>query len=150
MQIDGTYMDRSLNDFAEECVDRIEVEEANPCPDTSLIVLLADAVRLTREMTLREERYARRDASVAAWLDQLIEGRVYMSSHTCHALGCITEVPEAMWGCSKHWYMVPKPLRDAIWRTYRKNQEVTKNPSAEYIAAAKAAIAAVAAKERRA
>ena len=21
--------------------------------------------------------------------------------------------------CRRHWYMVPKPLRDAIWQTYR-------------------------------
>ena len=74
-KIDGAYMDRSLKDFAEECADRIEVEEAKPNPDTSLIALLCDAVRLTREMTRRDERYAQRDARVAAWLDQLTDGR---------------------------------------------------------------------------
>lgn len=73
VHIDGTYMDRSLNDFAHACEVYIEVEQAKLAPDNALIALLADAVRLTREMTLREERYARRDASVAAWLDQLAE-----------------------------------------------------------------------------
>jgi len=51
--------------------------------------------------------------------------------------------------CKPHWYMVPKPLRKEVWRTYRKGQEVTKDPSREYLAAAKAAIAAVAEKEGR-
>lgn len=43
--------------------------------------------------------------------------------------------------------MVPKPLRQAVWRLYRKGQEQDKRPSPEYLEAAKAAIAAVAARE---
>lgn len=69
-------------------------------------------------------------------------------AHTCHALGCSVDVPEHIFACKQHWYMVPKPLRDAIWRTYRRGQEVTKNPSKAYVAAATAAIAAVALKEQ--
>jgi len=68
-------------------------------------------------------------------------------AHVCHALGCTVEVPEHIFMHREHWFMVPKPLRDAIWRTYRRGQEVTKDPSDEYITAAKAAIAAVARKE---
>ena len=76
VQIDGTYMDRSLNDFARACEDAIANEHEKPHPDGELIALLEDAVRLTREMTLREERYERRDASVAAWLDELAHSDV--------------------------------------------------------------------------
>lgn len=57
-------------------------------------------------------------------------------SHTCHWPGCNKEVPPAMWGCKPHWFALPKYLRDKIWATYRKGQEVDKIPSAEYIVAA--------------
>lgn len=33
--------------------------------------------------------------------------------------------------------MLPKRLRDLIWRTYRQGQEITKNPSREYTSAAR-------------
>lgn len=42
-----------------------------------------------------------------------------------------------MWGCKAHWFTLPKVLRDRIWATYRRGQEITKRPSAEYIQAAK-------------
>jgi hypothetical protein len=41
-----------------------------------------------------------------------------------------------MWGCRRHWFTLPKPLRDRIWKTYRPGQERTKDPSPEYLAAA--------------
>lgn len=41
-----------------------------------------------------------------------------------------------MWGCKGHWFALPKHLRDRIWATYRRGQEVTKRPSPEYIEAA--------------
>lgn len=42
-----------------------------------------------------------------------------------------------MWGCRQHWFSLPARLRAKIWATYRPGQEITKTPSAEYIAAAK-------------
>ena len=57
-------------------------------------------------------------------------------AHTCHWPGCGKAVPAAMWGCKPHWFALPKQLRDRIWATYRRGQEVTKTPSAEYIEAA--------------
>jgi hypothetical protein len=54
-------------------------------------------------------------------------------SHTCHWPNCSVEVPPAMWGCRKHWFMLPKHLRDKVWATYRKGQEITKTPSPEYL-----------------
>ena len=56
--------------------------------------------------------------------------------HLCHWPGCRVEVPPKMWGCRKHWFRLPKELRDLIWATYEPGQEVTKTPSLEYLAAA--------------
>lgn len=56
--------------------------------------------------------------------------------HTCHWPGCGEEVPPAMWGCKGHWFALPKLLRDRIWATYRRGQEITKTPSPEYLEAA--------------
>lgn len=67
--------------------------------------------------------------------------------HTCHATNCKIEVPPAMFMCKRHWFMVPKKLRDEVWETYVPGQEITKNPSGEYIDVAHRAIAAVEARE---
>ena len=56
--------------------------------------------------------------------------------HTCHWPGCGEIVAPAKWGCARHWYKLPKDLRDAIWRTYRPGQEQTKTPSRAYVVAA--------------
>lgn len=56
--------------------------------------------------------------------------------HHCHWPGCETKVAPALWGCRKHWFMLPLSLRNKIWRTYRPGQEISKTPSAEYLAAA--------------
>lgn len=61
--------------------------------------------------------------------------------HGCHWPGCKVQVPPAKWGCTAHWYMLPKPIRDKIWRAYRPGQEETLTPSREYIEATREAIA---------
>jgi hypothetical protein len=43
--------------------------------------------------------------------------------------------------------MVPKNLRDEVWRTYVIGQEIRKDPTGEYLDAMNAAINAVADKE---
>lgn len=53
--------------------------------------------------------------------------------HLCHYPGCDKPVPPALWGCHRHWYTLPKVLRDEVWRNYRPGQEVDKCPSAAYI-----------------
>lgn len=58
--------------------------------------------------------------------------------HTCHWPGCKSQVPPAVWGCKKHWFMLPKYLRDRIWQTYELGQEKTMTPSEDYLQAAKA------------
>jgi hypothetical protein len=68
-------------------------------------------------------------------------------THECHATECHVEVPPRMLMCRRHWWMVPKPLRDAVWAEYRPGQEVDKRPSNEYMDAQRAAVAAVAERE---
>lgn len=53
--------------------------------------------------------------------------------HLCHWPNCKKEVPPALWGCRRHWLALPKTLRDEVWRTYRKGQEIDKSPSQEYL-----------------
>jgi len=69
-------------------------------------------------------------------------------SHNCHARRCKVPVPPRMLMCRRHWYMVPAPLRQAVWDRYRPGQEIDKNPSEEWHRAADAAINAVDVKER--
>lgn len=59
--------------------------------------------------------------------------------HHCHWPSCNRVCAPAMWGCTQHWYMLPKTIRDRIWRTFRPGQEVSKTPSAEYIEVAREA-----------
>lgn len=68
-------------------------------------------------------------------------------THTCHARACKAPVPPAMLMCKRHWFLVPLELRDVVWATYRRGQEIDKRPSREYLDAADAAIKAVAEKE---
>jgi hypothetical protein len=57
--------------------------------------------------------------------------------HHCHWPGCAEQVPPAKWGCTHHWFRLPKPLRDRIWRTFDPGQEVQGTPSRDYLAAAR-------------
>lgn len=56
--------------------------------------------------------------------------------HNCHWPGCAEQVPPAMWGCKRHWYQLPKALRDKVWATYRIGQEETGAPSRAYLTVA--------------
>jgi hypothetical protein len=57
--------------------------------------------------------------------------------HTCHWPGCKVQVAPARWGCAKHWFLLPKALRDRIWAAYRPGQEKTMSPSRAYLAVAR-------------
>lgn len=70
-------------------------------------------------------------------------------AHCCHATGCEREVPPEMLMCRHHWFMVPTPIRKAVWSTYRQGQCDDWDVSRAYCAAAKAAVVAVARKEGR-
>lgn len=58
-------------------------------------------------------------------------------NHHCHWTGCNKLVPPAMWGCTAHWYKLPRALRSKIWRAYRPGQENDKRPSEAYVAVAR-------------
>lgn len=66
------------------------------------------------------------------------------TTHTCHAHGCSAAVPPELLMCRRHWRLVPTPLKRAVWRFFRPDQEIRKNPSEDYLAAAANAINAVA------
>ena len=70
-----------------------------------------------------------------------------MPEHTCHAHGCDRVIAPRFFMCPRHWAMVPLAHKAAVLRTYRSGQEIDKNPSAEYVAAATAARNAVQEKE---
>ena len=57
--------------------------------------------------------------------------------HVCHWPGCGVQVPPAMWGCTSHWYKLPKGIRSEIWRTYEIGQEESGDVSEEYHHAAR-------------
>ena len=39
-------------------------------------------------------------------------------SHECPANGCTAAVSGSMLMCRPHWYMVPKPLRNAVYSAW--------------------------------
>lgn len=70
------------------------------------------------------------------------------SGHHCHWPGCDKPVPPAMWGCKAHWFKLPQALRNKVWRAYRPGQEISKTPSAEYVAVAREVQAWIAANSK--
>ena len=71
-----------------------------------------------------------------------------MSVHTCHAEDCDTPVPPRMFMCRYHWFMLPRSMRNAIWREYVPGQEQRKDPSEGYVRVATEAVKWLAARER--
>lgn len=67
-----------------------------------------------------------------------------MTAHHCHARNCREAVPPKMFMCRRHWYMVPKALRDAVWAAYVPGQENRKDPTSRYLVIAETAISYVA------
>lgn len=70
-------------------------------------------------------------------------------AHTCHWPGCGRKVKPALWGCSVHWFALPKNLRDEVWRTYRPGQEESGDPSEAYIEVAQRVQAWIREEQRR-
>ena len=67
--------------------------------------------------------------------------------HTCHAMGCDLRVPPAMFMCRRHWYMLPRATRAAVWAAYVPGQEIRKDPTDTYVHVAMAAVRWLAEKE---
>lgn len=61
------------------------------------------------------------------------------NEHTCHAMRCEVRVPPAMFMCKRHWYMLPKATRGAVW-VYLPGQEIRMDPSDEYLTVARDAV----------
>jgi hypothetical protein len=78
-----------------------------------------------------------RDPSIAAKVIH-VQAAGQSRRHHCHWPGCDKQVPPAAWGCSTHWYRLPKAFRDQIWVAYRPGQEIDQKPSEKYIEVAKA------------
>jgi hypothetical protein len=68
-------------------------------------------------------------------------------SHHCHATDCEVKTPPAMFMCRRHWFALPKPMRDRIWATYRPGQCDDWHITHEYADAAREAVRFLAAKE---
>lgn len=67
--------------------------------------------------------------------------------HRCHVPCCPERVPRRLLMCARHWKMVPAALQRDVWATYRPGQEQGRaRVSTDYLAAAKRAIAYVAAR----
>lgn len=65
-----------------------------------------------------------------------------MADHLCVAYGCGVNLPAHLLMCRRHWFRVPKALRDPIYALYRPGQDAaTAGP--EYLAVVDEAIAAV-------
>jgi hypothetical protein len=68
-------------------------------------------------------------------------------THHCHAHGCQVPTRPELLMCRRHWFMVPRPLQQAVYATYRRGQCDDKRPSREWFEAAAAAIGFVVIKE---
>lgn len=58
------------------------------------------------------------------------------TDHSCHWPGCPKKVSPKLWGCRRHWFALPQRLRLKILAYYVPGQEIRKDPSKEYLAAA--------------
>ena len=70
-------------------------------------------------------------------------------AHHCHATACRVEVPPEMFMCKRHWFSLPRSMRNRIWSTYRVGPCDDMNPSDAYCEAAKACVIFVAEREDR-
>ena len=62
--------------------------------------------------------------------------------HKCAADGCDVIVATDLLMCRKHWFKVPKDIRDRVWAGYRRGLD------AEYDAAVAAAVDAIRKREQ--
>jgi hypothetical protein len=58
-----------------------------------------------------------------------------MTTHGCPAPDCRHQVPHNQLACKRHWYALPKPLRDDVWTAYRKHGQGSDQHTAAITAA---------------
>jgi hypothetical protein len=61
-------------------------------------------------------------------------------THECPARLCTGQIDPGMLMCPRHWYQVPKPVRAAVWRAWRRGAGAG---TSAHAAAIRLAIAAV-------
>lgn len=81
--------------------------------------------------------------------ERVLRRREDLADHRCHALGCETKVPPERLMCPRHWRMVPRDVQREVWQWYREGQCYDLQVSAEYLDAARRAVACVAQVEGR-
>jgi hypothetical protein len=64
------------------------------------------------------------------------------TTHPCPAGDCSVQVRADRLMCRSHWYQVPRPLRAAVWATWRSGAGAGTLAHAEAITAAVRAVAA--------
>lgn len=64
-----------------------------------------------------------------------------MSVHECPYPGCAEQVDASRLACRRHWYALPKDVRDRIWASYKPDQTIL-TASGEYLDALQDAMAA--------
>jgi len=64
-------------------------------------------------------------------------GKIEPPKHMCNMPGCEVLVKQRFWGCPIHWRVIPKELRDALWKSYVVGQGLDVDYTAEYKRAAK-------------
>lgn len=60
--------------------------------------------------------------------------------HRCMWPDCAVLVPLAMWGCARHWSLLPATLRKRIGRAYRDGVNNDTHPTRAYVDAHRAAL----------
>lgn len=66
------------------------------------------------------------------------------ATHRCAHPQCRAKIPKEFLMCHRHWSSVPKPQRDAVWRTWIRWRNGSNGEGLqEYQAARQAAIASV-------
>ena len=62
-----------------------------------------------------------------------------MNDRYCPWPGCGKNIPQSIWGCKRHWFMLPKDIRDWVLSTYEKGINMHLTPTRAYLDATKAA-----------
>lgn len=47
-----------------------------------------------------------------------------MATHKCFWPTCSATVSTTMFGCRRHWFRLPKRIRDKIWEGYRNSRSI--------------------------
>lgn len=114
--------------------DDLSVEERQRRSQQARMLLRSDypeAFAAIDEMTARGEARNARIRAVGGddsfVLPDLREG----SMHECPYPMCEAQVPAAMFACRSHWYSLPKPIRNDIWRAYADGEGIHSDELAE-------------------